>query len=183
MIFEEMIMGASSNVIEFGGLSVNIWWWPFLAAFVKNFFILLTIVLVVATFLVFYRFQSLRTRFYDAVGEAIESGKLSKGRTVKKWIEIKELSGSNLLEDNNKAVMLAMELLDSALKAASYSGESFEKRIAKVPVKQLNFKEDILWAGEIGRRISSNSTQGISKDETSRAVYIFERALKELNIL
>lgn len=183
MFIEQIVIAVSREFLTIGRFQIDIWWWPYLFAFFKNIMILLTIILIVATVLVFYRFQSVRVKIYDAIGEAIESGKLSKENIVKKWDEIKQMSESEVQEENIKAVISAEEILSNALKSANYAGENLEKVIEKVPDNLLSFKEDIAWAYRIKDQAVTGGAEGIGKEESERAVYIFERALKELNIL
>jgi hypothetical protein len=183
MFIEQIVIVASREILTIGRFQIDIWWWPYLFVFFKSLMIILTLILIVATVLVFYRFQSVRIKIYDAIGEAIESGKLSKENIVKKWEEIKQMSESDVQEDKSKAVISAEEILDNALKSANYAGENLEKRIEKVPDNLLNFKEDIVWAHRIKNQFVSGSGEGVGKEEVERAIYIFERALKELNIL
>lgn len=183
MFIEQIVIAASREVLTIGRFQIDIWWWPYLFATFKNMMILLTIILIIATVLVFYRFQSIRVKIYDAIGEAIESGKLSKENIVKKWDEIKQMAESDVQGENRKAIIAAEEILDNALKSANYSGENLEKRIEKVPDNLLNFKEDIVWAYRIKDQFVSGEGEGVGKEEVERSIYIFERALKELNIL
>lgn len=183
MVIDNLLFAASGEILQLGAFRIDIWWWPFLYALIKNFLMLLTVVLFVATVLVFYRFRSLRTRIYDAIGEAIESGKLSKEGIVEKWEEIKSKIDSDSREDNKKAVLAAEEILESALKLSGYTGENIEKIVDKIPENRLSFKEDIIWAYRLKVQLSEGSEEGIDKEEMERVVYIFERALRELNIL
>lgn len=183
MFMENFLLLVSGDILTIGRIQIDIWWWPFVFALIKNFLMILTVLLVVATFLVFYRFKSLRTKFYDAVGEAIESGKLSKEKIVERWDEVRSKIDSDSVEDNRKAVMSAEEIFEGFLKSSGYTGENTEKIIEKIPESRLSFKEDILWAYQTKVQLSQGDDTGIGKDEMERVVYIFERALRELNIL
>jgi len=153
-------------------------------AFVKNLFVLMSIILFVATIMLLIRFQSLRVRFYESVEEAIESGTLSKGKIQRKWDEAKENMESDNMENRKKAVVVADGMLDSSLKAANFPGENLEKRLAKFSDTDINFKDDIIWAHRLVERIKLGEAEyEIDEEELKRAFYILERTMKELNIL
>lgn len=175
---------AATEALQLGGLRLNLWWWPFVFAFVKNLFILIDIVLVLAAVMILSRFKSFRIRIYESVEEAIESGKLSKGKLARKWEEIQTRMESDNLEDKKRATVMAEEMLDSALKAANLPGENVEKRLAKFSDTDINFKEDIIWAHRLAERIKTGEEDyEIDEEEVKRAFYILERTMKELNIL
>lgn len=175
---------AAAQVVQIGDLRINLWWWPFVFAFIKNLYILLDIVLIIGIVLVFNRYKSFRLRIYESVEEAIESGTLSKERAQRKWEEARELMESDKMSDKKNAVLAAEDMLESALKSANISGENLEKKLAKFSETDINFKEDIIWAYRIGERIKSpEEGYEMDEEEVKRAFYILERTMKELNIL
>lgn len=187
MIFEQFLLAVSSlssaPVIHVGGRATVIWWWPFAFAFLKNMFILLDIILIIAIILVVGRFQRISGDIYDAIENAMKSGKLSKGRAQRKWEEAQELIKSDDLEDNKRGASVAESILDECLRSANYSGENLERRISKIPDSQLNFKDDIIWAYRMKVRFENEPGLETDKEEAERVFYVFERAMKELNIL
>jgi len=184
MPFEYFLTQATSQlVLEVGNAEINLWWWPIIFTFVRDTLILITIVLFVATVMVFSRFQSLRTRIYNAIEEALESGKLSKGKTQRKWEEIRGYAESENREENEKALFESGKLLDDALKMANFSGDNLEMRIKKIPDSQIDFKEDIIWAYRLGEKIKAGESAQVDREEIRRGIHIFERTLKDLNIL
>jgi hypothetical protein len=53
----------------------------------------------------------------------------------------------------------------------------------KIPEGQLNFQDDIIWAYKFKERLESDNAFSPDDEEINRAFYIFERTLKEMNIL
>lgn len=143
----------------------------------------MTILVLVATVVLFSRFKTLRTNLYESIEEALESGKFSKDKAQRKWEEIKEFSQSEDDEKIKKAVIAAEETLDSILKAGNFPGENLAKRVEKIPDNQINFKDDIIWAFKFKERMQKEIDFELDKEEARRAFYIFERTLKELNVL
>jgi hypothetical protein len=178
-----LVQAASVQILKVGGLRINLWFWPFLFAFIKNMFLFMDIIIFAALVVLIYRFQSFRIMVYTAVEDAIESGRLSKDRMQRKWEENKANIESENMEDKKKAVIAAEGVLDNVLKTANFPGENLEMRLRKIPDNQLNFQEDIVWAFKFRERIESDSEFAPDSEEFQRAFYIFERALKELNVL
>jgi hypothetical protein len=178
-----IILGAAVQVLHFGGLEINLWWWPFVFAFFKNIFILLDLLLLVGLVLVFRRFRIFGLRVYEAVEEAVNSGKISPARMQRKWEATAELMASERSSDRKKAAVEAEKLLDNVLRLANFPGENLEKRLIKIPEGRLNFQDDLVWAAKFTDSLGSDPTFAPDDEEINRAYYIFERTLKELNIL
>jgi hypothetical protein len=184
MIFEHLFIQAmSAPVIRLGRESFVLWWWPFVFTFFKNMFILLDIILVIGIVMVVGRFQRIGGDIYDAIESAINSGNLSKGKAQRKWEEAQELIQSDNLEDKKRAVSIAEGIMDECLKSANFSGDNLEGRISKIPDSQLDFKDDIVWAYRMKVRLENEPQIETDKEEIERVFYIFERAMKDLNIL
>ena len=176
-----------TEVIEIGSWEISISWMPwhsYLLVVIKYFLIFYTAILFVAIVLILVRIQgSFKVRIREAVEEAMEAGKLPKTKTQEKVETISSAIESDKPEDYESAVVLAGELLNRVLKAANFSGDSLEKRVNKVPGGQLNFKEDIIWACKLEEKISMDEEFEIDHEEARRAVYIFQRALKEIGVI
>ena len=119
----------------------------------------------------------------EILEEARDLGELSKSEARSNWAEIKEKAESPIESDYREAMMKADEFLDEALKTARFSGESLADRLKTVRDDQLEFKDDIIWADNLKSKIAVDDNFNVSREEAKRAVYIFERALKEIGVL
>ena len=119
----------------------------------------------------------------EAIEEAKETGKLPKTKIQNKWEIISSNIESKNDDDYKKAIILAEELFTDVLKAVNLSGENLEKKLNKIPDNQLEFKEDIIWAYKLKEKILADENFTVDREEAKRAVYVFERALKEMNVL
>lgn len=175
----------AAEVLEIGGWEISFSWHLFLLLdLVKYFLMILTVILLVAIILILIRVQGgFKTRIREIVEEAMEAGKLPKTKTQKKIDTINSLLESNDPEDYKKAVVLAEELFNKILKMANFSGENLKQRISKVSDSQLNFQEDILWAYNLKEGILTDEDFIVDYEEAKRAVYIFQRALKEVGVI
>jgi hypothetical protein len=184
MIFEHLLIQAvAAPVLHLGKASITLWWWPFVFAFIKNMFILLDILVLIGIVMVSRRLNKLGREIYDAVEEAIASGKLSKGKAQRKWEEAQQLIKSDNIEDKKQAVYIAEGILDDCLRSANLSGENLEGRISKLSDTEINFREDIIWAYRMKVRLESEPGLETDAEEVERTFYVFERTMKELNIL
>ena len=176
-----------TEVIEIGNWEISIlWlsWYSYLLAAIKYFLMFYTVVLFVVIILILVRIQgSFKIRIREAVEEAMEAGKLPKTKTQEKIEFISSAVESDKPEDYKNAVVLAGELFNKVLKIANFSGDTLEKRVSKMPNSQLNFKEDIIWACRLEEKISMDEEIEIDHEEAKRAVYIFQRALKEIGVI
>lgn len=173
-----------ANVLEFGNITIDIWWWPYLFIGIEYFLIFLTVLFVLGIVLIIARIQgSFKIRIKEAVEEAMEMGKLPKTKSQREWEKIVENAESNNPQDYKKAVVMAENLFNRVLKIVNLSGENLEKRLKKIPDPQLEFKEDIIWAHNLKNKIVSDDKFEVDQEEAKRAVYIFERALKQIGVI
>lgn len=179
--FPSLLIAAAST-IDIDRLNLDPWW-PFVYAFIKNMYILLDIILVIAIVMVMGRFRRIGREIFDAVEQAIASGKISKGKVQRKWTEAREMVEAQDLESNKRGAIMAAGILDDCLRNANLSGDNLEGRMAKVRDTEINFRDDIIWAYRMNVRFESEPEFETDKEEVERVFYIFERALKELMIL
>ena len=173
--------------IEIGNLIIEIEdvsWWPYFYGAIKYFMAGMTFLFIVGIILVLIRIEGgFKVRIKEAIEEAKEAGKLPKTKIQNKWEIISSKIESKDDDDYKKAVVLSEELFSSVLKAANFSGENLGKKLSKIPDNQLEFKEDIIWAYKLKERILADENFAVDYEEAKRAVYIFQRALKEMNVL
>ncbi len=174
----------AAETLEINGLVLNVNWWPFLFALMKYLLIFMTILFLAAIILIVIRIQgSFKIRIREAVEEAMEAGRLPKTKFQKEWEMIMSKLESASPEDYKKAVVLAEELFNGVLKAANFSGSNMRERLRKIPDSQLEYKEDIIWSHELKEKILADESFQVDREEAERAVYIFQRALKEMNVI
>ena len=183
-MFEIIQSVQAKEILEIGNLAIDVSWWPYLFALVKYLLIFMTILFIVGIVLILIRIEgSFKIRIREAVEEAMEAGRLPKTKVQKEWEAILYNLNSNNSEDYKKAVVSAEELLNKVFKIANFSGSNIEERLKKIPDSQLNFKEDIIWAYKLKEKIAKDESFEVEHEEAKRAVYIFERALKEMGII
>jgi len=174
----------ANAVLEIGNFTVNIWGWNYFFIAVKYLLMFYSFVIILDLILVFSRIQDgFKIRMKEAIEEAIEAGKLPRTKTQRKWDAVVSSVESNNPEDYKEAVVLAEKLFDYVLRSANFSGENLKKRLEKVPDNQMDFKEDIIWAYSLKEAILSDSSFEVDHEEAKRAVYVFQRALKEWGVL
>ena len=176
-----------TEIMEIGNWKISFLWLPwcsYLFALVKYFLMFYTVFLFVTIILILIRIQgSFKIRIKEAIEEAMEVGKLPKTKTQEKIEIISSAIESDNPKDYEKAAVLAGELFDKVLKVANFSGDTLEKRVNKISDNQLNFKEDIVWACRLKDKILMDEEFEIDHEEAKRAVYIFQRALKEIGVI
>jgi len=183
-MFEIIQTAHAQEIIEIGGLTIDVSWWPYLFLVIKYFFILLTISFTAGIILILFRVrETVKIRIKEIVTETMEDGKLSKTKTQRQWDLIKSNVESKNPDDYKNAVVLAEKLFNRVLKMANFSGDNIEEKLKKIPDNQLEFKEDIVWAHRLKEKIIEDESFEVEHEEAKRAVYIFERALKDMGII
>jgi len=182
--FVKSTQAAEVVTLKVNSITLNVWWWPYFFVAVKYFMIFLTILLAISIVLIFIRTQSFLKVDLDAAKEkALKTNKTSKIKWLEKWESIIFEVESENPRDYKNAVVLAEEFLNDVLKMANFSGENIESRLKKIPDNQLEFKEDIIWAHKLKKRIASEENFEVDHEEARRAVYVFQRALKKTGVI
>ena len=119
----------------------------------------------------------------EVLEEARDLGELPRDEVLEKWKKINEKAESSNELNYREAVADADEFLNNTLKAAGIPGEDLADRLKAIRDNQLEFKEDIIWADDLKKKIAADENFKTSPEEARRAVYIFERALREMGIL
>lgn len=175
---------AEAVTLEVNNLTINIWWWQYFFVTVKYFMIFITVLFVLSIVLIFIRTQSFLKVDLGAVMEkALKTNKMSKIKWLEKWENIISKAESDNSRDYKDAVVLADAFLEDILKMANFSGENIENRLKKIPDNQLEFKEDIIWAHKLKKRIALEENFEVDHEEAERAVYIFQRVLKKMGVI
>ncbi|MCK4892048.1 MAG: hypothetical protein KAS78_05255 [Candidatus Pacebacteria bacterium] len=183
-MFEIIQSVQAAETLEINGLVLNVSWWPYIFFSVKYLLIFMTILFIIGIVLILIRVEGgFKIRIREAIEEAMEAGRLPKTKVQKEWEAISYNLDSNNSEDYKKAVVSAEELFNRVLKMANFSGSNIEDRLRKIPDSQLEFKEDIIWAHRLKEKIFEDEIFEVDREEAKRAVYIFERALKEMGVL
>ncbi|MEA2098249.1 MAG: hypothetical protein U9P70_04240 [Patescibacteria group bacterium] len=182
-MFEIIQSAQAEEILEIGNLTISVSLWPYLFAMIKYFLIFMTILFIVGIILILSRVEAeFKVRINESVEKAIEMGKISRTKSRKEWEAILYKLNSDDSQDYKKAVVSAEELFNRVLKMANFSGSNTEDRLRMVPDKQLEFKDDIIWAYKLKKMISEDENFEVEHEEAKRAVYIFERTLKEMRV-
>jgi len=182
-MLSNLFLAAAAQTIKFGGLRISLWWWPFVFAFFKNTLILLDILIVFAILLTISRYRTLSPKIYDAVAQAVSAGRLSPGKLQRKWEEVRELGASERLEERERGLEKAEKLLDDILKMSGVPGENLAKRLESIPENQLNFQDDLMWVYRFRESLIADPSFTPDEEEIKRAFYVYERTLKDLDVV
>ena len=152
--------------------------------FIKIIAALLSLVMILGIILIIRKAgKDAAVPIREILEEARDLGELPKDEILEKWKEISGKAESSDERSYRAAAVEADEFLDKALKTAGISGESLTGRLKAIRDNRLEFKEDIIWADDLKNKIAADENFKASPEEARRAVYIFERALKEMGIL
>ncbi|MCK5085158.1 hypothetical protein KAK05_00430, partial [Candidatus Parcubacteria bacterium] len=177
-MFEIIQTAHAQEIIEIGGLTIDVSWWPYLFLVIKYFFILLTISFTAGIILILFRVsETVKIRIKEIVAEAMEDGKLSKTKTQRQWDLIKSNVESKNPDDYKNAVVLAEKLFNRVLKMANFSGDNIEEKLKKIPEGQLELKDEIIWSSKLKEKIINDPSFDVDHEEAKRAVNIFEKTL------
>lgn len=97
-----------------------------------------------------------------------------------KWLKIEATLGENETA-NQMAVLNADKLLDQALKARGFAGETMAERMKKAE-KQFKDKKSVWLAHKLRNRIAHEEVI-IKRAGTKKALFVYKRALRDLGVL
>ncbi len=116
----------------------------------------------------------------EAVFAAAES---SPEKYEAKWQEILEKLESSDESSWHSAIMDADKFFDSVMRRLGYSGDTFGDRLKQVHTTEVSNLNDIWQAHRTRNSLSHDINFTISQDEARRTVGIYERAMKDLDVL
>lgn len=103
--------------------------------------------------------------------------------TKRKWKKILGRLRSNLESEYKLAVMEADSMLNDALKQMGYTGESLGERLEKITKETLPNLDEVWEAHKIRNNLVHDPDYKLTFNEAKRALAIFEKALKSLELL
>lgn len=99
------------------------------------------------------------------------------------WQEVQKKIASNYPSDWNIALMQADSIFDAVLKDMGLLGTTLGDRLKQLDFSKLNSLNDVWEAHKMRNRIAHEADQVLTHEEASRAVSLFEKALRELQYL
>ncbi len=118
-------------------------------------------------------------KYMDLLG----MGNLTKRRSLKGWEQIKKRIISEAQQDWKLGVLEADKILDEILKMAGYLGSDLTKKLEILKPENLASLEEIKSAHLLARKIMSDPSLELKKDDAIVALKSYKKAFKELNLL
>lgn len=108
---------------------------------------------------------------------------LEKNKSQEDWNKILTGGKSENENDRKQAVISADSLMEKILAMAGYSGENLGEKLKNIEPADLD-SLDALWeAHKVRNRIAHEAGYNLSKEDSERALSLFEKALKELEYI
>ena len=108
---------------------------------------------------------------------------VDKNKNTEEWQRILQKGTSENESERKFAIIAADTLIERILELAGYKGENLGERLKKVEKGDLD-SLDALWeAHKIRNRIAHEADHKLSSEEASRALALFEKALRELEYI
>ncbi len=99
------------------------------------------------------------------------------------WQDVMTKIESANPSDWNIAVIKADSIFDSVLKDMGLPGETMGERLKLLDAAKLNSLNDVWEAHKLRNRIAHETERVLTQDEARRVVFLFEKALRELQYL
>ncbi len=134
---------------------------------------------IIVTAFKFRQVSKPRIRMPEVVIPSAPSPNLIRGP----WQDVMKKIQSSYPSDWNFAVIQADSIFDSVLKDMGLSGVTLGDRLKQLDFAKLHSLNDVWEAHKIRNRIAHETDRVLSQEQASRAVSLFEKALKELEYL
>jgi len=122
----------------------------------------------------------------DALQAGISSFALTqlKDNTIQRWHHIVEkLSNQQAEKDFKTALIEADALVDAALRAEGFSGETMADRLRSIPVGRISSIDDMWKAHRVRNEIAHDPHYTVSPREGHDMMKIYKKVLEELGAL
>ncbi|MFH1175116.1 MAG: hypothetical protein V1698_00095 [bacterium] len=147
----------------------------------RTFFIILTIILVIA--LVLLLLESKPIKRWKTFLTGTEVKKIPKTRLKFLWNKAQRRLAIRNESDYKMAVIEADKILDKLLQAMGYKGESLGERLKVLTPSQIKNIDGIWNAHRLRNRIVHNPDEKITLDEAEKAMEEYGKVLEELGVV
>jgi hypothetical protein len=162
------------SIITSYDYSTIVFWWKFVAAILSLAFIYGIIYSMWSTNIILKK----RDVFLAPSSEI-----LTKRKSVENWEKIVARGNSDNDNERKMAIIAADSLIEKILELAGYSGENLGEKLKNIERSDLN-SLNILWeAHKVRNSIAHEGDFKLSKDESSRVITLYGRALRELKYI
>jgi hypothetical protein len=108
---------------------------------------------------------------------------LPKRRAIKSWRKITDYFRTGDEQNLKLAIIEADNVLDEALKAAGFAGQTLADRLKKVTSEDLPNIDDLWEAHKLRNKIVHEASFGLSIGLAERALEIYQKAFQDMGLL
>ena len=130
----------------------------------------------------FSRSSFLKLIIWQDVVEIITFRQYGQKKIVKRWEDIKRRIETGSESEQKLAVIDAEGILDEVFVRMGLSGASFGERLKQVKKERLPSLDEVARAHEIRNNIVHDPDYRLTPDQARKAIDIYEKALKELEV-
>jgi len=124
-----------------------------------------------------------KTRWLESIVEFLSERPYGASGALRKWRQIERYSESSSISKQKLAVMEAENLLDKTLKRMGYEGDNIEQRLEQAPKGKIDNLKEVKIAHELRNDIAYDPDYQLQKEEVEKALGIYEKALKDLEVI
>lgn len=156
--------------------------WGRVYLIIRVFFSIFSVILLIAIILTVYRMH-LGYAVKARLKEYEEIGRPRPNRILERWKKIKERLDTNDENNYKLAILEADAMFDSAIENLGYKGKDFEDRAKQIPPNKISNLSEIMEAHKLRNTIVYDIKSAATYFQAKKAVEIFEKALKELDVM
>lgn len=108
---------------------------------------------------------------------------VEKDKNLEEWQKILAKSASENESDRKVALIAADTLIEKILALAGYSGENLGEKLKNIEPSDLDSLQDLWEAHKIRNRIAHEADYKLSREDATRALALYEKALRELEYI
>ena len=153
-----------------------IFWLKIISVFISVIFFAGIVYSIIGIFRTTYKRKvKIFLEFFSAVPKPVRA---------KRWDDIKRHLASPNSSDWKIAILEADGLLDDIMKRVGYEGAGLGERLKKIEPSDLNTLQDAWEAHKVRNRIAHEAANfRLTKEETEKAIQLYEKVLKELEYI
>ena len=150
---------------------------------VKIVFIVISIYLLVWIVVLLLKTKWFRLRFSGDAAEFLGYRSVGPRKATKRWRRISRRLASGKKEEYKLAIVEADRFLDEVLTKIGYQGKTMADRLEQITQSNLSSVDSVREAHTIRNTIMHEPDYDITLDETKRVLDIYEKALREVEML
>ena len=149
----------------------------------KIVFIAVSVLFFLAILYLLLKAGYLKDALFDNMEDLSAFQDFGQRKVIKKWTRIKKKLKKGSESQQKLSLIETLQMFDNALLRMGYEGENLNERLKKLTEDDVSNLNQVLEAIQVSQDIARDPDYRLSREKAEEILNIFEKALKDLQVL